>query len=240
MSFVNLFRGLRSWWVSAIFVFSIYTAVAQPPAPKEWDFGFLGGMVMSEMNFDPTITQDMATGYTFGVSARYIEEKYFGIQAEVLLTRRGYKDRYTEFPGYKFQRNLTYLEVPILTHIYFPMGRRNEICVDGGPKFGVMLWENSDSNLPADFGQQGTPTAGFRTEHHTMDISRRFDYGIQIGLGYEYKFSRIWSAQLSARYYFGLGNIFPDEKSDVFETSANRHFMVVLTVFWHKFLEKDR
>lgn len=240
MSFANPLRGLRLWWAWGGAVCSVAVATAQPPAPKEWDFGFTGGMVMSEMNFDPTISQDMAGGYTFGVVARYIEEKYFGLQAEVLLTRRGYKDRYTDFPNYKFQRNMTYLEVPVLSHIYFPMGRRNEICVDLGPKFGIMLWEKKESNLPADFGQSGTPTAGFMTEHHTMDISRRFDYGIQAGLGYEFKFSRIWSVQLSARYYFGLGNIFPDEKSDVFETSANRHFMVVMTVFWHKFLAKDK
>lgn len=213
-------------------------AVAQPRVPKELDWGIIGGAVMSRMNFDPTISQDMATGYTFGVSARYIEEKFFGLQAEVLITRRGYKDRYTDFPSYKFQRNLTYMEIPFLSHIYFPMGRRNEICVDLGPKFGMLLWEKTDNRLPADFGQPGSPTAGFMTDHHTMDIKNRFDYGIQAGLGYEFKFSPQISLQLSGRYYFGLGNIFPDEKSDVFETSANQHVMIVMTLFWHKLLEK--
>lgn len=211
---------------------------AQPRVPKELDLGIVGGAVMSRMNFDPTISQDMAAGYTLGISARYIEEKFFGLQAEVLVTRRGYKDRYTDFPSYKFQRNLTYLEVPFLSHIYFPMGRRNEICVDLGPKFGMLLWEKTDNRLPTDFGQPGSSTAGFRTDHHTMDIKYRFDYGIQAGLGYEFKFSPQISLQLSGRYYFGLGNIFPDEKSDVFETSANQHVMIVMTLFWHRLLEK--
>ncbi len=213
-------------------------AVAQPRVPKELDLGIVGGAVMSHMNFDPTISQDMAAGYTLGISARYIEEKFFGLQAEVLVTRRGYKDRYTDFPSYKFQRNLTYLEVPFLSHIYFPMGRRNEICVDLGPKFGMLLWDKTDNRLPSDFGQAGSLTAGFRTDHHTMDIKYRFDYGIQAGLGYEFKFSPQLSLQLSGRYYFGLGNIFPDEKSDVFETSANQHIMIVMTLFWHRLLEK--
>ncbi len=76
------------------------------------------------------------------------------------------------------------------------------------------------------------------TDHHTMDVKYRFDYGIQAGLGYEFKFSPQVSLQLAGRYYFGLGNIFPDEKSDVFETSSNQHIMIVMTLFWHKLLEK--
>jgi hypothetical protein len=215
-------------------------AVAQQRVPKELSLGVIGGAVMSQMNFDATTTmpQDMAKGYTCGVSARYIEEQFFGLQVEALLTRRGFQDRFDpeEYGDLSFKRSLTYLEVPVLSHIYFPFGKRkrSEICVDLGPKFGIMLWEKTESNLPDDFGETGTATAGLQTAHHTMAVSNRFDYGIQVGLGYEFHFSPKVSAQLQGRYYFGLGNIFPDEKSDIFETSSNQHIMVVMTLFWHK------
>jgi hypothetical protein len=218
---------------------------AQQRIPRELSLGVIGGAVFSQMKFDAstTIPQDMARGYTLGVSARYIEEQYFGLQIEALLTKRGFQDRYdAEYGDLSFTRSLTYLEVPFLSHIYFPIGKRkrNEISVDLGPKFGVMLWEKTDSNLPEDFGQSGTPTAGLQDAHHTMAVSNRFDYGIQAGLGYEFRCSKDVSVQLSGRYYFGLGNIFPDEKSDVFETSSNQHVMVVMTVYWHKLLAKRK
>lgn len=200
-----------------------------------FDWGIMGGAVLSQMNFDPTITQDMAQGYTMGVSFRYIEEKIFGLQVDALLTRRGWKDRYNEFPEYSFQRNLTYLEIPFLSHIYFPLGKRNEICVNLGPKLGVMLWENSESNLPENFSKDlyfGT------LDHHTMDIEKKFDYGIQAGLGYEFRFNQNISLQLMGNYYFGLGNIFPDEKSDVFETSSNQHISITMCLYFRKLLRK--
>ncbi len=217
--------------------------VAQQRVPRELSLGVIGGAVFSQMKFDAssTIPQDMAKGYTFGVSARYIEELHFGLQVEALVTRRGFRDRFDEEYGdMSFERDLTYLEVPILSHIYFPFGKkdRSEISVNLGPKFGVMLWEKTQSRLPDDFGQTGTTTAGLQTAHHTLAVSNRFDYGIQAGLGYELRVSPKVSVQLEGRYYFGLGNIFPDEKSDVFETSSNQHVMVVMTVYWHQLLRR--
>jgi hypothetical protein len=218
---------------------------AQQRVPRELSLGLVGGAVMSQMNFDASTTmpQDMATGYTCGVSARYIEEMFFGVQLEALLTRRGFQDRYDPElygEGLSFKRSLTYLEVPFLAHIYFPFGKRDrsEISVNLGPKFGVMLWDKTESHLPADFGQDGTVTAGLQTAHHTMDVSNRFDYGIQAGLGYEFRFNPKMSLLLEGRYYFGLGNIFPDEKTDVFETSSNQHLMIVMTLYWRKRLGK--
>jgi hypothetical protein len=237
------------WQGAALFLILFFlqpaTMWAQRRIPKELSLGVIGGAVMSQMNFDASTTmpQDMAKGYTCGVSARYIEEYHFGLQVEALLTRRGYQDRFDEEYGdMSFKRSLTYLEVPVLSHIYFPFGKRDrsEISVNLGPKFGVMLWDKTDSNLPDDFGQAGSATYGLQDAHHTMAVSNRFDYGIQAGLGYEFRFSPKVSLQLEGRYYFGLGNIFPDEKSDVFETSSNQHVMVVMTLFWHKRLGKKK
>lgn len=210
--------------------------VAQKRIQPRLDIGVIGGAVLSQMTFDPSITQDMAQGYSAGVSFRYIEEQLFGLQIDALLSRRGWRDRYNEFPEYFYQRNLTYLEIPFLSHIYFPMGQRNEISVNLGPKLGVMLGESSDSNLPSDFDNIYTGT----TVHHSMDVSKRFDYGIQAGLGYEFRFNPEWSMQLSGSYYFGLGNIFPDTKSDTFETSSNQHIMITLTLYRRMLLKNKR
>ena len=214
-------------------------AEAQPRVPRRIDIGVTGGATLSSYDFKPTVVQDKARGYTFGLAARYVEEKFFALQAEALITRRGFRDRYERFPQYTFERDLTYLEVPVLAHIYFPLGRRSELALDLGPKFGAFLWDKTERVLPDDFAQPGTPTQNYRTEHHTMAVHNNFDYGIQAGLAYEFKASRHLSFQLAGRYYFGLGNIFPDEKSDTFETSSNQHVQITLTVWWKKYLHRN-
>ena len=62
----------------------------------------------------------------------------------------------------------------------------------------------------------------------SMDISRKFDYGITAGLGCEFYIRPRHSIVLEARYYFGIGNIFPDKKKDVF--SASRCSSIIVTL----------
>ena len=68
-------------------------AWAQPKVPRELQFGALGGANLSSYTFNPSVTQDKSLGYTAGVGVRYVEEKFFALQGELLLTRRGMKDR---------------------------------------------------------------------------------------------------------------------------------------------------
>lgn len=213
----------------ALFATSVW---AQPKVPREFQFAALGGVALSDYEFDPSVTTSMARGYTAGVAVRYIEEKFFGLQAEVLLTRRGIKDRFDSYPQYSFQRDLTYLEVPLMAHVYFNAGKRNEISFDVGPKLGYFLADKTSATLDANF-----PTIAASSNHgyahHDMGVEYKFDYGIQAGLGYEFKFSNQLSLQLQGRYYFGLGNIFPDTKADVFETSRNNTVQIVMALWFH-------
>jgi len=214
---------------------AMLTLWAQPKVPREWDFGVMGGANLSQYNFYPKATQDQYTGYTAGVAVRYIEEKYFGLEAELLLTKRGMRDRFDDdHQQYSFDRSLTYIEVPVNAHIYFNLGKRNEIAVDLGPKIGFFVGDATKSSLDASFEAYA---ASFRHGflHHTLDISRKVDYGIQAGLGYEFKFSPELSFQLMGRYYYGLGNLFPDKKGETFEESSNRSIQIVGTLwFRHK------
>lgn len=47
----------------------------------------------------------------------------------------------------------------------------------------------------------------------------KFDYGITAGAGIEFYLRPRHSIVLEARYYFGLGNIFPSTKADYFSAS---------------------
>lgn len=205
---------------------------AQPKVPREWDFGVVGGANLSSYNFYPTASQDQSTGFTAGAAVRYIEEKFFGLEAELLLTQRGMRDRFDDdHQQYAFERTLMYMEMPVLAHVYFNLGKHSEIAVDLGPKLGYFLSDSKKSQLDATFEAYAQKFRhGYK--HHDMPVDKKFDYGIQAGLGYEFKFSSQVSFQLQGRYYFGLGNIFPDRKGETFEESSNRGIQIVGTLWF--------
>lgn len=210
---------------------------AQPKVRREVDFGVMGGAALSKYALYPKITQDQSLGATAGLSFRYIEEKYFGLQAEVQYTRRGMNDRYEDFPELQYEHLFHYLEVPVLAHIYFPMGRRNEISVDLGPKVGYLFADKEVSNVDgnADFeALKANTTHGY--PHHGMAADRKFDYGIVAGLGYEFRFSQQVSLQLHGRYYYGLGNMYKDTKADVFELSNVGVIQIGATLWFRHFI----
>lgn len=201
------------------------TALAQKPFPKEHSLGVTGGVVLSKMTFRPeTIIQDMRMGPTFGLVYRYIEEKYFGIQAELLFTQRGWKDRLEDYPNLHFERSLNYVELPIMSHIFFGNNRVRGFF-NLGPKFAYFLGDAQKTNITP-------PVEGIITDHHTLKVSKRFDYGITGGAGMEFRFGRN-SLLVEGRYYFGLGDIFPNEKKDVFEASSNQNIGVTATYLFH-------
>lgn len=218
---------MRKQTVIILFCLSLFAVngFAQKPFPKEHSFGITGGVDLSKMSFRPaTILQDYKMGPSFGVTYRYIGEKYFGIQAELLYTQRGWKDKLEDYPDLFFERTMNYVELPILSHIFFGNDRFRGF-VNLGPKFSYFLGDSKNTNIDQ-------PIDGLETAHHTLAIANKFDYGITGGAGIELRFGRN-SILLEGRYYFGLGDIFPNEKKDVFEASSNQNISISATYLFH-------
>ncbi|MDE7135318.1 MAG: PorT family protein, partial [Muribaculaceae bacterium] len=70
------------------------------------------------------------------------------------------------------------------------------------------------------------------TEQMITPVKNKFDYGITAGLGGEFLISRNHSVFVEARYYFGLGNIFPASKKDTFSASRNSSISVTAGYFF--------
>lgn len=230
---------LRTNILSLLLVLLPVALWAQPRVQRHVALGVIGGTSMSNYSLEPKVTQNNSLGYTVGVGARYIEEKFFGLQVELELTRRGMKDRYDSHPEFNFERQLTYVEMPLMAHVYFEIGKKNEVALDLGPKLGYYLWDKTKGNTEnnPDFEAFASHTYhGY--QHHVYPVDQKFDYGIQAGLGYEFKMNKDFSLQLQGRYYFGLGNIFPDTKADTFSNSANHNLQIVLALWFHKKIGK--
>lgn len=207
-------------------------ATAQTHYEGQISVGGKGGVSLSRVNFNPSVEQIMLPGMTAGVMFRYIEEKNFGLIAELNMTQRGWKENFEE-SDYNYSHRFTYLELPIMTHIYFG-NRRVKGFFNLGPEINVMLGDGIKSN----FAYQDAADMEYYTndtrhiEQMTMDIKNRFDYGICGGAGMEINLNSKHSLLLEGRFYYGLTDIFPNHKTDIFSSSNSMTVTVTLGYFY--------
>lgn len=186
--------------------------------------GINGGVNLSKVSFDPTIKQGYLIGPEFGVTARYISEKYFkmicGIQAEINYSQRGWKETIDDGSGDSFQRAMNYIEIPLLAHLAFGKDQGNGVrfVINLGPQIGFLLGEKDTRSASWDPSNRPNGT----TEQYSMRAENKFDYGIIGGGGLEAR-TGIGHFILEARYYFGLSDFYNSTKKDYFSRSAHSY-----------------
>lgn len=196
--------------------------------------GVGAGSVFSSIDFDPKITQTSNQGLSGGVSLKYISEKHLGLLAELNFTQRGWKEDFTEKnPDHSYSRTLNYLELPLMTHIYF--GDKVRFILNLGPQISYMLSDKATMNdALADYVEDvltRDPNNPIGVQYKSID--NRFDYGLVGGMGIEFN-TAIGSFDLEGRYYFGLGDSFDNTRSSAsnFSRSAYRYFSGKLTYYF--------
>lgn len=194
--------------------------------------GGKAGATFSRVNFNPSVEQTMLPGMTAGVMFRYIEEKNFGLIAELNMTQRGWKEVFKD-ADYKYNHQFTYLELPIMTHIFFG-NQRVKGFFNLGPEINVMLGDGIKSN----FAYQDAAGMDYfindprHIEQMTMKVKNRLDYGICAGAGMELNLNHKHSVLLEGRFYYGLTDVFPNHKTDTFSGSNSMTIMVTLGYFY--------
>jgi len=191
--------------------------------------GVKGGMSLSRVNFQPSVSQKMIGGLVIGGTVRYIEENHFGLIGEINLEQRGWKENFSPLEGYSFSRQFTYIQVPMLTHIYFGSDKIR-FFFNAGPEIGIMIGEKTSSNLDYEnFASIEELANSYRKmEQFIEPVERRFDYGISAGLGMEVNISPKHALNLEGRFYYGLNDVFDNHKTDAFQGSSSMSIMVTL------------
>lgn len=213
-------------------VMGVIAGMAQTHFDSRVDIGVKGGITLSEVMFNPSITQKFGMGETFGVSFRYSEENHFGLLAEVNFTQRGWAEKFEDLP-YQYQRILNYVEIPVMSHIYF--GRRGRFFFNVGPEVSYYLGDKIKSNF--DY-EDTADLPGFndknrRTDQLTLQVSQKLDFGIVAGLGGEFSINRRNSLAVEARLYYGIGNVMPSGRQDTFSVS-NSLSIGVTAGYWFR------
>jgi len=189
------------------------TLVAQDRLMKpELYLGANFGITESKIMFNPTVDQGFLRGYNGGLVMRYIAEQNVGMQAELNFSQRGW----TESSG-QYARQLNYIELPFMTHIY--IGKKNRFFFNLGPKISYLISEKELVN---------NVTASTE-EQQIAKIQNLFDYGLCGGFGVLFTVGKN-ALQLDSRAYYSLSNIYSSSNKsiDYFNSSNNLNLSVNL------------
>ena len=85
---------MRSLLLALALAATLFTASAQTHYEGNIAVGAKGGVTLSRLKFSPSVPQTMLPGFMAGVTFRYIEEKHFGVIAELNLEQRGWKEKF--------------------------------------------------------------------------------------------------------------------------------------------------
>lgn len=180
-------------------------------------------MGVSSVTFNPTIKTNQLLGSQFGLTGRWITEKNLGVIVEVNYSQQGWDEKFEDTPDEEYSRRINYIDIPFLTHIYFG-GKRVRFFLNLGPKIGFALSESTKGNAKG-MGDLSDDPIGENEETREYlrrkSIDKSFAWGICGGPGIEIK-TGIGSFQVEGRYYYGLGDIFNNRKSDVFSKSSSQ------------------
>ena len=208
--------------LTILVLLSFICAKAQVEEPRSrFELGVSGGMNINNMEFQPSIRQKFLNGWGGGLNLRYTSEKYFSMicatQLEVNFSQRGWEEDFDDGTNNSYSRVMNYVEIPVFAHLSWGKEERGfQFFLNLGPQFGFLL--NDKEYYTGDWKIEERPVS--LQPIYGKKIEHSFDYGIAGGLGVEWK-TRAGNFFIEGRYYYALGDIFGNSKTDDFGRSAN-------------------
>ena len=198
----------------------------------EWAYGINGGLTFSKVGFSSSrlsVPQVLLEQFSGGITVRYISENHFGIQGELNYALYGWKERTDTIYSNRYARSIAYLELPVMTHIYFNLSKRIRIIFNLGPQIGYYIGEKEIERDIIDLKQETDDSEQTqKPSYYDTSVQHSFGYGLKGVMGFEFR-TKIGSFILDGRYYYGLSDIFNSTKSDWFQASHNQVMGVNLT-----------
>lgn len=202
---------------------------------NELAIGFNAGMNMSKVDFSPRIKQTNQQGATFGITARYMCEKYFkmmcGIQVELNYSQRGWNELIEDGSMNTYNRVMNYVEVPLLAHLAFGKDSRTrgmKFFLNLGPQFAYFI--SDKENMGGEEWNTSMRPNGV-VYQYGKEVENKLDYGIVASGGLELS-TGIGHFLVEGRYYYGLGDFYHNTKKDEFGRSGHSYIGIRLTYLY--------
>ena len=205
--------------VIALMVSSVMLAQPRLRRPEIYVGGHAGVMA-SSMIFKPTIKgmdiMQSPLSVNGGLMFRYAAHKVCAIQVEANYMQRGWRE---QGEGYDYRRQLEYIEVPLLMHLYFG-GQHFRGFFNLGPQIGYCFRDT----------EKGEKNPQYR--HQYAPIDHPFDWGIAAGLGCYYRTNKIGLFQIEFRANYSLRNLYDSNKTAHFSFSNPINASLNLAYMW--------
>ena len=178
--------------------------------------GVMASTVLFNPRFDGMDILKSPLSVNGGLVFRYAGHKVCAVQAEINYMQRGWRE---VGGGVDYRRQLDYIEVPMLMHLYFG-GKHFRAFFNLGPQLGYCIrdvqYGNSNPNH----------------KHQYAKIDNAFDWGAAAGLGVLYRTNKIGVFQLEARFNYSLGGVFNASKMDHFQAANHMNLSVNVGYLW--------
>jgi len=163
---------------------------------------------------------DNKQGLIGGLVFQFLGDKHAGVQVELNYSQRGWVENDTTgVDDLKYNNQMDYLELPILSHVNIGGGKLRGVF-NLGPYLGYAL-NRSITTENVDRGTSESSKYSFDTEK-----DNRFDFGLMVGAGMEYRFN-FGKLTAEARYTFGFGDI---NKEKFFQSELSQFRIITLLV----------
>ena len=215
----------RSYIVLLLLLVSLMSMAQPRLRTPEIYVGAHAGVMASTMLFRPNVAKIdiMQSPLTMngGLVFRYAAHKVCAIQVEANYMQRGWREQIALGTGstMDYTRQLDYIEIPLLMHLYFGKQRFRGF-INLGPQIGYCIRDIA-TQLPSTI-----------TSPQYQPIEKPFDWGLASGLGCYYRTKKIGLFQLEARFNFSMGTTYNDRKVDYFSQSNAMNLSLNLAYLW--------
>ena len=184
--------------------------------PKSMWVGLSGGMQLSRYQFVPTVQQNQHLGTHFGALTRIDLEKGASIEVGLNYVQTGWTERFDEdTKGKAYRRDINYLEMPILSHLYLE-NKLARVFVNAGPFIGYYLSDNSSI--------QGTEFSEQQQIRHALPIKNKIAWGLTGGPGVSIKLGNRHRIELEGHIQYDFQDIWSTRREDPYGGSAELRF----------------
>ena len=208
----------RYVWI-LIFVLAVQLQIfAQKDFKPETNVGIKLGSNFSFVMFDPSVSQNLLTGFVGGLTFKHVAQKSLGILVELNYSQLGWDESLES--NYNYTRRLNYMTLPFLSHFIFGK-KKFKFFINFGPSIAYLLSEQKTTNIDQQI---------IDSTYYGSGINSRFDAGMCGGLGISQK-TGIGIFQLEGRYYFGFVDFFKENDKIPFSSSKNQNIEISLSYF---------
>ena len=180
-------------------------------------------MTASRFTFVPSVRQRLHTGPVAGIAVRYDVERGASLQAELNYRRGGWQERYDSLAT-SYSRTLDYLELPLLTHLYFRSGDIR-IFINAGPFFGYQLGESATSSGEANM-------SALDSTRHGMAVRDRFVLGARWRAWDKHPHRQASARRARRALRLRTGNLWSSKRGSTYVQSSEMYFGATLNYFF--------